>query len=135
MSQCHNCSKKIEGKPWLHLYKTTDTFFCSYGCCSRSNISGYWNYIVNKEDYKDIINPYMFVKKVDLEFYFLTPIEIENLGDRERIDYEKQYEEYFMINPERAYEEYSQMVEDYEIEQMEESGKFSSDEDDFMDDY
>jgi len=90
---------------------------------------------VNKEDYKDIINPYMFVKKVDLEFYFLTPIEIENLGDRERIDYEKQYEEYFLINPERAYEEYSQMVEDYEIEQMEESGKFSSDEDDFMDDY
>ena len=134
MAKCHHCLKQMEEKPWLHLYKTTDTYLCSYICYSRSNISGCWDYIVNKEDYKDIINPYMFSSKTVDEFHFLTPIEVDNLGDTERKNYDKEYDEYFLINPERAYEEYSQMMEDYEIERME-GDEYSSEDDILSDDY
>jgi hypothetical protein len=89
---------------------------------------------VNKEDYKDIINPYMFSSKTVDEFHFLTPIEVDNLGDTERKNYDKEYDEYFLINPERAYEEYSQMMEDYEIERME-GDEYSSEDDILSDDY
>ena len=47
---------------------------------------------------------------------------------------DKEYDEYFLINPERAYEEYSQMMEDYEIERME-GDEYSSEDDILSDDY
>lgn len=135
---CYHCSKKITTKPWLHLFKTTDTYFCCGRCVTESNISGYWEYIVNKEDYKGIINPYMsnpYLVKKDKQFQLLTPNEIENLSVQERINYQNDYEEYFLINPERASEEYSQMIEELYIQEMEDEYYNSENDSIYSDDY
>ena len=131
--KCYTCSKKIEGKPWLHLYKTTNTYICSYKC--SKGINGYWDYIVNKEDFKGIINPYMFQKKCDKDFTFLRFDEIENLNDADREIYDKKSDEYFSMYPEKAMEEYSQMLEDIETERIEEEFNEDDSEAEYFDDY
>lgn len=133
--KCYTCSEKIVGKPWLHLYKTMNTYICSYKCCKNSGINGYWDYIVNKEDYKGIINPYMFQKKCDKDFTFLRLNEIENLNDSEKKKYEKKCDEYFSMYPEKAMEEYSQLLEDIETERIENEFNEESSETEYSDDY
>tara|TARA_Y100001958_G_C21247117_1_gene578099 strand:- start:5672 stop:6082 length:411 start_codon:yes stop_codon:yes gene_type:complete len=133
--KCYTCNEKIVGKPWLHLYKTMNTYICSYKCCKNSGINGYWDYIVNKEDYKGIINPYMFQKKVDKEFTFLRFDEIERLSKEEKKIYDEKYDEYFSMEPERAIEEYLQMLEDIKTEKIEEEFNEDSSEIEYSDDY
>lgn len=133
--KCYTCDKTIIEKPWLHLYKTMNTYICSYKCCKYSGINGYSKYIVNKEDYRGIINPYMFQKKYDTEFSFMRLDEIENLNDEEKKNYDKKCDEYFNMYPERAIEEYSQMLEDIETERIEEEFDEESSDIEYSDDY
>lgn len=136
---CHQCAKKLESKSWLHLFKTTDTYLCCYSCVKKSDIKGYWDYIVNTEDYAGIINPYMsnpYILTDKNNFNFMTPNEIDNLSVLEKVNYQKEYDEYVSLNPEKAAEEYHQMMEELYINEIEEEYYISdSDSDGYTDDY
>lgn len=63
VNTCVNCSKVINGKPWITVYYPKDDYTvhaCDYICCNRLKYHigvGYWDNVVNKEDFNTNLIP------------------------------------------------------------------------------
>ena len=57
VTECMVCKRVIEGKPWISVEMDGCSYHsCSYLCSKNLNEtlgSGYWNYVINKEDFDE----------------------------------------------------------------------------------
>ena len=102
---CNVCKLNKRGEIWMK-YKKSDkkdkcTHICSYLCSKKyfENRVFKLDKVVNKKDF-DFPRPIQYYKKSD--FKILSSDEIENLSDYEYIQYNKDLNNYMILNPERC---------------------------------
>lgn len=93
---CIECSKIINGKPWISVYFPEDDYTvhaCKYLCARKLKFHvgpGYWDKVVNKEDFNTKLIPVNTFKQtmlVDITTNFnREEIIKEILEEEERID-------------------------------------------------
>tara|TARA_Y100001970_G_C14054794_1_gene760958 strand:+ start:116 stop:541 length:426 start_codon:yes stop_codon:yes gene_type:complete len=106
---CFQCHGNINGKSWLHLSNIPSLIdegkqihICSYSCYkklydSNSLPKNFGNYIVNKEEYKNLIRP--IPKNIKKTFEYLSYEEICQLSEEEKEKYYSEKSEQIHINP------------------------------------
>jgi len=99
---CKCCKRQFVGIPWMSYYnKDRVRYLCRYLCYKkeRERDNTIWDNLINKEDY-EFITPLR--NKKESEFVFLNDIDLSRLTESEYIQYNKNLEEYYWKNPERA---------------------------------
>ena len=107
---CLICQKEINEKPWITVQKDGQKFIgCSYSCGVNFHTKigcGYWNYVVNKEDFNEPRPILNYQTKKDIT----TGFGMDDI--REEIE----EEEIRMNLIEQEYEEYSSSEENFDEE-------------------
>lgn len=100
---CNKCNSKCEGKPWITIQFSENTFkACSYLCynhCRKYVLpKDHFDLIVNKEDFN---HPRPITHKPDnsYEFKILTETEINQLSNEEYRRYKEDFQEYYLLKP------------------------------------
>ena len=87
--ECLHCHKTIHGKPWISVnYKKSVVYGCSYSCSVRLNQhigNGYWNDIINKEDFNEPRPVSNYKSKKNITFDDLSEIKKELAEEEERV--------------------------------------------------
>ena len=144
--KCFICDKPCP-QSWIiinndGILKNTDTkkypselHYCSNRCFNHRRDmlpSDAWDYLKNKSDFNE---PHPVLPKKEVEFEYLTYMEIKNLSDDNRVKYYNQLEEFMSYNGYSAVhnEEYEEDKRTFELEN--EIDDYYSDENEYDDRY
>ena len=100
--KCRCCQRHLIGNPWMsYNSKGRVKYLCRYLCYKKEREldDTIWDNLINKEDY-EFITPIR--NKRESEFVFLNDNDLNRLTESEYIQYNKNLEEYYWKNPERA---------------------------------
>ena len=100
--KCRCCQRLMVGNPWMSYNSNGRVkYLCRYLCYKkeREQDNTIWDNLINKEDY-EFITPIR--NKKESEFVFLNDNDLNRLTESEYIQYNKNMEEYYWKNPERA---------------------------------
>ena len=103
--QCIHCKSIIEGKPWITVFhKEKYIYGCKYMCSKQLACHighGYWENVVNKEDFSEPrpVTRFQVQKDLTSKSYFNTQIRDEidqeqRMVDQDEQDYQEQYDEF-----------------------------------------
>lgn len=124
---CSGNGKQYEGKPWLTLTmdrwdgipgEVTFSSYLEYRKCKDKIPESHFQLVKNKEDFNYLF-PRVRVKPANETFNFLTETEINRLTNEQYRQYKLRMDDYYLLNPNRAEIEESNLRDDEYVRELE----------------